>query len=122
MVERFPEGGMRQQLSVGEGRLPLWSRDGRTAYYQAGDSMMAVRVQAAGTLSFAKPRLLFRAGFAAAGAGRHNVDIGPNGRFAAVVQTASIGGSGADASGVLSGSIVLIQDWTSELKRIMARK
>jgi serine/threonine-protein kinase len=125
MVERFPEGGMRQQLSVGDGRFPLWSRDGRTAYYQVGDSMMAVGVQTAGALSFGRPRLLFRAEFMGYGAGRHNADLGPDGRFAVVLANAPAGANTANTtrSGDLkAGSVVLVQDWTSELKRIIAGK
>jgi len=125
VVERFPEGGMRQQLSVGEGRFPLWSRDGRTVYYQAGDSMMAVSIATAGTLSIGKPRLLFRADFHLFGAGRHNADLGPNGRFAVILASPPAGGNAAGPARrgeMLPGSIVLIQDWTSELKRIMAKK
>jgi Tol biopolymer transport system component len=123
VAERFPEGGMRQQLSVGEGRFPLWSRDGRTVYYQAGDSMMAVSVAAGSELSVGRPRLLFRADFLLFGAGRHNADVGPNGRFAVVLASPPAGGknaaSPARAGEILPGSVVLIQDWTSELKRIM---
>ena len=122
MVERFPEGGMRQQLSVGEGRFPLWSRDGRSAYYQVGDSMMAVSIQTAGALNVGRPRFLFRADFVRLGAGRHNADLGPDGRFVVVVYRTPLEGRDADASGMLPGSVVLVQDWTSELKRIMAKK
>ncbi len=122
MVERFPEGGMRQQLSGRAGQFPLWSRDGGIAYYQAGDSMMAVSIQAAGALSFGKPRLLFRADFMRYGSGRQNFDLGPAGRFAVVLNTAPGGNSGAGTSGLLPGTVVLVQDWTGELKRIMAKK
>jgi Tol biopolymer transport system component len=125
MVERFPEGGMRQQLSVGEGRFPLWSRDGRTAYYQSGDSMMAVSVATTGVLSIGRPRLLFRADFLVFGAGRHNADLGPNGRFAVILAAPPAGGNAAGPvrpDEMLPGSVVLIQDWTSELMRIMAKK
>jgi hypothetical protein len=45
MVERFLEGGTRRQLSDEAGRSPVWSRDGKTLYYVAGDSMMAVAVR-----------------------------------------------------------------------------
>ena len=125
MVERFPEGGMRQQLSVGEGRFPLWSRDGRTVYYQAGDSMMAVSVATTGALGIGRPRLLFRADFFLFGAGRHNADVGPNGRFAVVLASPPAGGNAATPASpaeILPGSVVLIQDWTNELRRIMERK
>ena len=124
-VERFPDGGMRQQLSVGDGRFPLWSRDGRTAYYQVGDSMMAVGVQTAGALSFGRPRLLFRADFMAFGAGRDNTDLGPNGRFAVVLASAPAGANTAGAArpgSLTAGSVVLVQDWTNELKHIVAGK
>jgi len=121
VVERFPEGGERHQLSGGVGQFPRWSRDGRTVYYQTGDSTLAVTVQTTGTLSVSRPRLLFRADFMQVGVGRRNVDVGPNGRFVAVVNRESAGGS-SGAQGALPGSVVIIQDWASELKRIMAKK
>lgn len=124
MVERYPEGGMRQQLSVGEGRFPLWSRDGRTVYYQAGDSMMAVSVATTDALSIGRPRPLFRADFMVYGTGRHNADLGPKGRFVVVLASPPVGGitTGPAPGEMPPGSVVLIQDWTAELKRIMRPK
>jgi serine/threonine protein kinase/Tol biopolymer transport system component len=123
MVERFPEGGMRQQLSDGEGRFPMWSRDGRTVYYEAGDSAMAVPVRSGATLELSRPRLLFRAPILLTSAGVRPLNIGPDGRFAAVLTGAmQAGGSAGAAANAVPPSIVLVQDWTSELRRMFAKK
>jgi serine/threonine-protein kinase len=124
MVERFPEGGARQQLSDGEGRFPMWSRDGRTVYYEAGDSVMAVPVRSGASLELSRPRLLFRASIFQATAGVRPLDVGRDGRFAVVLTGApqAGGGTAGAAANPVPPSIVLVQDWTSELRRMFARK
>ena len=123
VVERFPDGGLRQQLSDGAGRSPVWSRDGKTLYYVANDSLMAVRVQSAASLTADRPRLLFRAAFPPVSGGQRVFDVGPDGRFAAVLASSPENVSGAaSATRPVPGSIILIQDWTGELRRIFARK
>jgi serine/threonine-protein kinase len=123
MVERFPEGDMRQQLSDGDGRFPMWSRDGRTVYYEAGDSVMAAPVRSGASLELSRPRLLFRASIFQASAGVRPLDVGRDGRFAAVLTGApQAGGTAGAAANPVPPSIVLVQDWTSELRRMFARK
>ncbi len=124
VVERFPEGGMRQQLSDGAGRAPVWSRDGRALYYVAGDSIMAVQIRSMTPFTADRPRVLFRAPMPSVTGGQRVFDVGPDGRFAVVVSAATEVGRGGDASGSrpTPGSIILVQDWTSELRRIFARK
>jgi Tol biopolymer transport system component len=122
VVERYPEGGMRQQLSDGPGRSPVWSRDGKTLYYIASDSMMAVPIRSTTPLTADRPRLLFRAAFPLVAGGQRMFDVGPDGRFAAVLTGLSEGVSGAVSARPVPGSIILIQDWTSELRRLFARK
>ena len=123
MVERFPQGGTRQQLSDGDGRFPMWSRDGRTVYYEAGDSVMAVPMRSGASLELSRPRLLFRANILQAVAGTRPLDLGRDGRFAAVLTGApQTGNSAGVAANAVPPSIVLVQDWTSELRRMFARK
>jgi len=115
---------MRQQLSDGAGRAPVWSRDGRALYYVAGDSMMAVQIRSMTPFAADRPRVLFRAPMPAVTGGQRVFDVGPDGRFAVVVSAATEVGRGGDASGSrpAPGSIILVQDWTTELRRIFARK
>jgi eukaryotic-like serine/threonine-protein kinase len=123
MVERFPEGGTRQQLSDGEGRFPMWSRDGRTVYYEAGDSVIAVPVRSDASLELSRPRLLFRASILQAVAGTRPLDVGRDGRFAAVLTGApQVGGTAGASASPVPPSIVLVQDWASELRRMFAKK
>jgi serine/threonine-protein kinase len=123
VVERFPDGGMRQQLSDGPGRSPVWSRDGKALYYVAGDSMMVVQIRSAMPLTADRPRLLFRATFPPVNGGQRVFDVGPDGRFAAVLSgLPDVASGAASSSRPVPGSIILIQDWTSEIRRAVARK
>ena len=48
-----------EQVSIGGGREPVWSRDGTELFYRSGDRMMAVAVAHGPTLEFGTPELLF---------------------------------------------------------------
>jgi hypothetical protein len=101
----------------------MWSRDGRTVYYEAGDSVMAVPMRSGASLELSRPRLLFRANILQAVAGTRPLDLGRDGRFAAVLTGApQTGNSAGVAANAVPPSIVLVQDWTSELRRMFARK
>jgi len=68
----FPEVNKgKWQVSIGGGRGPIWSHDGRELFYSNGDSMVAVAVQAEATFKWAKPEVLFR--------GRYTPDSQNNG-------------------------------------------
>ena len=63
-VQRFPELGERQTVSVGGGQRPVWSTNGDEIFYirrGAGnpDVMMRVEVSTSPTLNFGDPEVLF---------------------------------------------------------------
>ncbi len=61
-VRPFPDvdSGRKSQVSIGGGRSPLWSPDGRELFYRNGDAVMAVSVRIKPDFNLATPRTLFR--------------------------------------------------------------
>ena len=60
IVEAFPGGGSRTQISAGGGSNPSWSADGRTLYYVVKDGdLVAVAVTTGSVFTAATPRGLF---------------------------------------------------------------
>jgi serine/threonine-protein kinase len=61
-VQPFPGPGPRTAVSVGDGALPWWGRDGRQLYYVSGrKKVMSVAVQTEPTLRLGRPQLMFEA-------------------------------------------------------------
>ena len=60
-VERFPEGGGKQPLSIGGGMQPRWSADGRELFYLAPDrKLMSVAVSGESTFEADRRQPLFQ--------------------------------------------------------------
>jgi Tol biopolymer transport system component/DNA-binding winged helix-turn-helix (wHTH) protein len=59
-VQRFPEGGDRQQVSADGGTCPRWRHDGRELFYVTGDLLMAVAVHTVPAFSAAPAKPLFQ--------------------------------------------------------------
>jgi len=115
-IERFPELRDRQLVSVGTGgENAVWSPDGRELFYRVGSTgaMMAVAVQTQPTLSLGSPRTLFDL---PESVGRiiqsRGWDIAPNGRFL-MIKTKAPATTGTDRH------LVLVQNWTEELTRLV---
>ncbi|MDZ4864106.1 MAG: protein kinase [Gemmatimonadota bacterium] len=76
----YPGPGARVSLSAEGGAEPAWSRDGRSLYYRAGDSMMVALTGTTGTgLTVTGRRLLFRGRFVAGDRFR-GYDVSPDGQ------------------------------------------
>ena len=113
-VERYPELGNRQQISTGGGRVPIWSRDGRELFFSSLDSrqMLAVPVQSGTTLVAGLPQVLFELAIFVVPVNRP-YDIAPDGRFL-IIRSGQ-----ADAAVDTAPQIVVVQNWTEELKRLV---
>jgi eukaryotic-like serine/threonine-protein kinase len=113
-VERYPQLGSRQQVSTGGGELPLWSRDGRALYFRTLDNrrMLSVAVQAGATFAGGGAEILFELAMQDPQGGSRPYDVAPNGRFFVIRNAQTEGGTGA-------ASVVLVQNWTEELKRLV---
>ena len=62
-VSPFPGPGAVTQVSAGGGLNPLWSRDGRELFYQAGTKMMSVKLITQPHLAIGVAQELFRSSF-----------------------------------------------------------
>jgi len=115
-VERYPELGDRQVISTGGGTRPLWSRDGRELFFSTNNrQMLVVPVQLGTTLVFGRPQVLFEFPMFITG-GSQPYDIAPDGRFV-FIQRGQVDGGGATEP-----NLILVQNWTEELKRLVPTK
>jgi len=89
VVETFPVGGGKWQISTSGGLMPTWSRDGRALYFVNGQSVMAVDVDTKGVFSPGVPRVLFTGPYDLRTVIQRNYDVGPDGRFLMVKRQAS---------------------------------
>lgn len=112
-IKGYPEGAP-MRVSRNGGYEPRWSSDGRELFYLEGRSMMAVAVETEDAFSFSAPVELFTGPyFFDATSAVASYDVAPDGRFLMIQPQASA----ADAAS--ASSIVVVQNWTEELKRIV---
>ena len=80
-VERYPELGSRQTISIGGGRLPVWSRNGRELFFSTPDGrqMLAVPVQSETTFGEGRPKVLFKLAMLSNDGANRPYDITPDG-------------------------------------------
>jgi len=113
-IERYPELGNRQQISTSGGRVPVWSRDGRELFFGSldGRQMLAVPVQSGTTLVAGRPQVLFEDAMVASLSFRP-YDIAPDGRFLIIRN------GHTEAGGGTASNLIVVQNWTEELKRLV---
>ena len=110
-VKGYPDG-VPVRVSRSGGFEPTWSADGRELFYLQGTSMMAVAVETAGEFSFGAPVQLFSEPyFTAPNPGSRSYDVARDGRFLMIQPP----GGAQGATGL--SSIVVVQNWTEELKQ-----
>jgi serine/threonine-protein kinase len=114
-VERYPELGNRQLISTGGGDRAAWSRDGRELFFVTPDGrqMFVVPVQSGTTLVAGRPQVLFDFAMPPPGTGFRPYDIAPDGRFL-IIRSGQ-----AEAGVVAEPQIVVVQNWSEELKRLV---
>jgi len=76
-VQSFPSPGRKFQVSTEGGRMPQWSRDGRSLYYRNRNALMAASLQLESS-SVAKPKALFEGSYELVYA------VAPNGSFVVI--------------------------------------
>ena len=113
-VRPFPNvSSGRWQISSGGGFAPLWSREGREIFYRNASSIVAVQIQTDPVFRVMTSSPLFNlGGYVLAGQRGIRYDVGPDGRFLLLKND-----SPADVG--LRRNIVLVQNWTEELKRLV---
>jgi dipeptidyl aminopeptidase/acylaminoacyl peptidase len=62
-VTSFPEMDQEEQVSVGGGRAPVWTRDGEELVYRKDNRILAVPIRTNPTLEIGIPEELFRGPF-----------------------------------------------------------
>jgi Protein kinase domain/WD40-like Beta Propeller Repeat len=114
-VERYPEQGSRQQISTDGGVQPLWSRNGRELFFGSldGRQMFVVPVQSGTTLVAGRPQVLFETAMIVPPVGSRTYDLAPDGRFIVIRPAEEKTGRGA------APSLILVQNWFEELKRLV---
>ncbi len=108
--------GGRWQGSSGGGGWPLWSPDGRELYYAGSEGMMAVPIETEPTFTQGTVDLLFDLGPSLKQSVLPNrrIDISPAGdRF----QMLTPGGGSVGSAD--TPSIIVVQNWFEELKRLV---
>jgi len=106
--------GIPVRVSSGGGREPVWSRDGRQLFYLQANTLMAVAVETNGEFAFKPAVELFASPyFLASSNAARSYDVGPDGRFLMIEPP-----EGATDANIRS-SIVVVQNWLEELKRLV---
>ena len=114
-MERFPEMGNRQQLSVGSGGFPDWSPDGRALFYRTafGNEFWTVPIDLTEPVTIGPPERLFAGEFARSGGSRMH-DLAPDGeRFLVVADVPSTSEFAA-----VPTKLILVQNFIGELQRL----
>ena len=109
-VRPFPDVSARQwRVSPAGGVSPRWSRDGSTLFYRDGQAIMAVSVRGATPDDWSAPEHLFEGPYFFI-EGPRVFDVAADGRLL-MLKAAS-----GDADGTPI-SLIVVQNWTEELKR-----
>jgi hypothetical protein len=121
-VQRFPDGGGRQQVSVDGGHTPFWSADGRALSYGrvlagagAPSAVARVTIEAAGAmgapLAFGSPVDLFSfTGYFSQIGGQRWFDMSLRGERFLMIKN-----SEAESGPPI---LIVVQQWGEELKRL----
>ncbi len=108
---RYPDGNPIP-VSSGGGNEPRWSPDGTELFFRADGALLSVPVNADAARPFGAVTKLFEESYlAAADPTVRTYDVGPDGRFLMIEPTA--------AAERTPPSIVVIQNFSAELERLM---
>jgi Tol biopolymer transport system component len=105
-LTRFPQAGVKYQVSQTGGTLPTWSKDGKTLYYlDASQRMTAVSLTTAGnSVQVSPPRTLFPTGIRTSITAQ-GFDVTRDGRFLLVNSVFES-----------TAPVVLVTNWNREIK------
>jgi serine/threonine-protein kinase len=111
-VRPFPGPGPKWQISTEGGAEPVWAPSGRELFYRSENRLMVADVQLVPAFSARAPRLLFEGEYKTSLPA--NFDVSPDGRRFIMIKPAAT----ADAR----SRLVVVQNWTEELKRLVPTK
>jgi hypothetical protein len=118
-VQAFPGPGAKIQISNDGGTDPIWKRSGGELFYRNGDSMMAVPVSTAHTLSAGRPQELWKGHYSHGmssscgppGTTSSNYDVTADGQRFLMVKD-------DDQDSATSNQMVVVLGWSDELNRL----
>ncbi len=116
-VRPFPEvNSGRSQVSTGGGTRPLWARSGKELFYLGrGGAMMSASIEGGSTFRAGTPIQLFEGRYLAFGAAAgRSYDVSPDGQRFLMIKA---GGASDETSA--PRSIIVVQNWFEELKRLV---
>jgi serine/threonine-protein kinase len=119
-VRPFPDANSgRWQISTGGGTRPLWARSGKELFYLGpGGAVMRVAVEGGSTFRAGNPMRLFEGPyFVSTGIRGRTYDVSPDGQRFLMIK-----GGGASEETAVPTSIIVVQHWTEELKRLVPTK
>jgi serine/threonine-protein kinase len=119
-VRPFPAvGDGRWPISTGGGTQPLWAPNGRELFYRHGNSLLSVPVETTRTFSAGTPTTVFEGPYFSppAGLAGRTYDVSRDGQRFLMIKDAPAGDPNAAAA-----SIVVVLNWTEELKRLVPTK
>ena len=122
-VQRFPQLGDRQPISIGGGMSPRWAANGRELFYQSSDGRRILAVPivygpsttngTAPKIVAGKPEVLFEGQYIVrTSPSVRSFEVLPDGRFL-LLKPEPVGDSNAAAT------VTIVQNWTEELKRLV---
>jgi serine/threonine-protein kinase len=116
-VRPFPDvDGGHWQVSTGGGTRPLWARSGRELFYLVEPGrMMSVSIPPGPTFAAGKPQVMFEGRYYTGG-GR-SYDVSPDGRRFLMIKEARPTGEVPPPA-----QLIVVQNWTEELKRLVPTK
>ena len=110
-LQPYPGPGPTVPVSIGGGNHVTWSRDGSELFYRQGTSMMAVEVNADGTVG--TPTELFDGDYVVSGRGGvRQYHVAPDGRFL------MLRSGDASITDTALTQVVLVQHFDEELTRL----
>jgi dipeptidyl aminopeptidase/acylaminoacyl peptidase len=119
-VRPFPAvGDGRWPISTGGGSQPLWARNGRELFYRHGNSLLSVPVETATTFRAGTPTTVFEGKYLSppVGLAGRTYDVSRDGQRFLMIKDALAGDPNA-----ATASIVVVLNWTEELKRLVPTK
>jgi serine/threonine-protein kinase len=105
-VRPFPGPGAPVRVSPDGGRDAVWSRDGKEVIYRNGSKILSARVVPDVTFRVDAAQTLFEGGFDPSS--ERAYDVAPDGRFVMI--------ENEPTDNTTSASIVVVLNWTEELK------
>jgi serine/threonine-protein kinase len=122
-VRPFPDAARgRWQISTGGGMRPLWARSGKEIFYIGlSGAVMSAAVEGGSAFRAGNPMRLFEGPyFQDAFALGRTYDVSPDGERFLMIKMINVGGGTNEPSAPTS--IVVVQHWFEELKRLVPAK